>query len=54
VGSIYFQFKDKFNYTFFDNTEDANNYFKINTIKKALVLFKGSRGIALEKLLENF
>ena len=54
VGSIYFQFKDKFDYTFFENTEDANNYFKINTIKKALVLFKGSRGIALEKLLENF
>ena len=54
VGSIYFQFSDKFDFTFFENTEEASRYFEKNAIKKALVLFKGSRGIALEKLLEKF
>lgn len=54
VGSIYFQFSDKFDFTFFENTEEASKYFEKNAIKKALVLFKGSRGIALEKLLEKF
>jgi len=54
VGSIYSKFKSKYNFSFFENTQQAFEFFEKESIKKALVLFKGSRGIALEKLLPNF
>lgn len=54
VGKIYYQYRNDFEFSFFETTNKANEYFEKNSIKKALVLFKGSRGIALEKLIDNF
>lgn len=37
----------------FNDINDAKDYFLKNPIKDALILLKGSRGIALEKLIDN-
>ena len=37
----------------FDNVEDGISYFDKNPLKNSLILLKGSRGIALEKLIDK-
>ena len=39
---------------FFETTEDAAAELKSNSIKESTVLIKGSRGMALERLVELF
>lgn len=53
VGKDFFQFKGKHPFWSFENTEDAKKSLKSNPITNASVLIKGSRGMALEKLLED-
>ncbi len=51
IGKSFFEFKDKYNGSYFSTPADAANFLKENPIKEHLVLLKGSRGMALEQLL---
>lgn len=51
VGSIYFKFKEKFHFTFYESPSQLIEGLKKEPIKKALVLLKASRGIKLETAL---
>lgn len=46
VGSHSFQY--------FDNSELLSEYLRTHKIEKAFILIKGSRGVKMEKILENF
>jgi len=52
VGKEFDQFRNAHSFQSFKNTEEAKYYLKSNPITKASVLIKGSRGMALENLLE--
>lgn len=54
IGKTYFQYKRDFDFSFFQNTAEAKEFFEKKAIKKALILLKGSRGIALENLIGAF
>lgn len=41
------------NFSFFENYQDLAEILKDNTIKNSSILIKGSRGMALERVLEN-
>ncbi|MCJ0741825.1 UDP-N-acetylmuramoyl-tripeptide--D-alanyl-D-alanine ligase [Pedobacter montanisoli] len=50
IGSNFYAFKDAYKAAFFNNTADAADYLNKNHFKDFLVLLKGSRGMALERL----
>ena len=51
IGRQFYEFKDKFKGSFFLNVEEAKTSFDIEKYRYKTILLKGSRGIALEKLL---
>lgn len=59
IGRHFFAQKDKLSFAapagkkilFFENPEEAGSYLSANSLKNHLILLKGSRGMALEKLL---
>ena len=51
VGPIFYQFKDQSPFLHFETLKEAKDHLEQNPIKKASLLLKGSRGIALEQLL---
>jgi len=51
IGKHFYALKDKYKGTFFHTPEEAGAYLQANPVKNSLVLLKGSRGMALEKLL---
>ncbi len=53
VGKNFGKFKYEYKqFMFFDTTDDLKKYLKNNKISGSFVLIKGSRGIALEKILD--
>ncbi len=53
VGNDFFENKiDKENFYFFENFENLSFYLKNQKIENATILIKGSRGMALERVLE--
>jgi UDP-N-acetylmuramoyl-tripeptide--D-alanyl-D-alanine ligase len=52
VGREFGLFKDKFDFSFFETSEDLCEHFRKFPVKDGLLLLKGSRGIGLEKILE--
>jgi len=52
VGSIFGKINDK-GYKSFPSVEELNKYLEGNSIENSRILVKGSRGIALEKLLDK-
>lgn len=54
IGKNFYEFKDKFDALFFNTPEEASAYLSTNPIAEHLVLLKGSRGMALERLLPLF
>ena len=52
VGSHFYTFKNQFDFNFFEKRESIEDYLKENTIAEKIILIKGSRGVALEKLVE--
>ena len=51
IGANFYAFNELYGGHFFDDPTAAAAYLKENAIKENLVLLKGSRGMALEKLL---
>ncbi|MCD0487390.1 UDP-N-acetylmuramoyl-tripeptide--D-alanyl-D-alanine ligase [Pedobacter sp. MC2016-14] len=51
IGQQFYTLKDTHQGLFFNNPTAAADYLVANTIKDSLILLKGSRGMALEKLL---
>jgi UDP-N-acetylmuramoyl-tripeptide--D-alanyl-D-alanine ligase len=51
IGKYFHALKDEFEGEFFLTPNEAQEYLRINPIKDHLILLKGSRGMALEKLL---
>ena len=51
IGSDFSAFKNEFDGLFFETRDEAATYLTENPIKDQLVLLKGSRGMALERLL---
>jgi len=54
IGKTFATLKDEGSGTFLDSTDAAFQYFSENPVNGATVLIKGSRGMALEKLLPLF
>jgi len=54
VGPIFFKLKNRFNFNFYLRIEDLMPIFKDLDIKDTTILLKGSRGMAVERLLEIF
>lgn len=54
IGKAFFGLKPGFSADFYETTDDAYNALKEKPVKHATVLIKGSRGMALEKLVELF
>ncbi len=55
VGSNFYQFSSAFpNYHFFERRADLLESKELKTIENKAILIKGSRGVALEKLLDSF
>lgn len=52
VGPIFAQFAQKYGFKSFGDVEGLKTYLREKPLKNALVLIKGSRGIALEKVRE--
>lgn len=53
IGKAFYEFKQKnLGFSFFEQIEEAMDYFKINKLVRNYILIKGSRGIKLEKLVE--
>jgi UDP-N-acetylmuramoyl-tripeptide--D-alanyl-D-alanine ligase len=53
VGPHYHKMKDFYPFDFYNTTEEAKGAIKWAELQSMTVLIKGSRGIGLEKLLEN-
>lgn len=54
IGPIYYSLKDKFEGEFFENMTDAKSSVQLHMLAEPhLILLKGSRGIAVEKILES-
>lgn len=51
IGDHFSAFENKYQGKFFRSRDEALEYLQRNPIKESLVLLKGSRGMALEKLL---
>ena len=54
IGKAFYEFKQGFSADFFETTDEAIKALKAKPIKHATVLIKGSRGMALERLVELF
>jgi len=54
IGHEFYKSKGKVNATFYDTAEDAIAGLKDHPIKNATILIKGSRGMALERLVGLF
>jgi len=52
VGKEFGKVHDKIDCIHFDTTEDARDWYSRQHFRHATFLLKGSRGIALEKILE--
>jgi UDP-N-acetylmuramoyl-tripeptide--D-alanyl-D-alanine ligase len=54
VGKEFYNFKDKYPESyFFENHQETSIFLKDNEIKNSYILIKGSRGIALENVLNS-
>ena len=54
VGNHFYIFKDKYaQFLFFENTDRLKEYLMLNKIYDSTILIKGSRGMQLEKIVEN-
>ena len=53
IGPRFYEFKDEFPARFFRNVQEAKPHLNWAAYKNKTILLKGSRGIALEKLLED-
>lgn len=54
IGPIYYSLKDKFEGAFYENMTDAKSAVQLHELAKPhMILLKGSRGIAVEKILES-
>lgn len=53
VGPVFYQFREQYPYHFFPDVHSAKAYFFKSVHPGCSVLLKGSRGIALEKLLKD-
>lgn len=51
VGNEFYTFKNQFHYHFFTSVEKLIEHFNENPVNNSFILVKGSRGIALEKIL---
>lgn len=51
IGKHFYALKNKYKGKFFNQPEEAGMYLQANPIRNSLILLKGSRGMALEKLL---
>ncbi len=51
IGDNFYKFKDKYAGEFFNTPKEASAYLVQNPLKGALILLKGSRGMALEQLM---
>ena len=54
IGPLFGKFSELFPFHFFNSTSSAADYFKSNPVLNKLILLKGSRGMALEKLVTYF
>jgi UDP-N-acetylmuramoyl-tripeptide--D-alanyl-D-alanine ligase len=54
IGHEFYKQNGKVNATFYDTAEDAITGLKSRPIKNATILIKGSRGMALERLVDLF
>jgi UDP-N-acetylmuramoyl-tripeptide--D-alanyl-D-alanine ligase len=52
VGKEFYNFREKFNFIFFENLDNIHEHFLTYPVNDYLILLKGSRGIALERLKE--
>jgi UDP-N-acetylmuramoyl-tripeptide--D-alanyl-D-alanine ligase len=53
VGPHYYKMKDQYPFDFYITTQDAKQFIDWQNLQLITVLIKGSRGIGLEKLLED-
>jgi hypothetical protein len=54
IGDEFLQLVNKYDYNFFSTTEEAKKVFSLDNYPANSVIFlKGSRGIAVEKLLNG-
>lgn len=51
IGKDFYAWKDQYQGLYFSTPADAEEWLKSNPLKDSLILLKGSRGMALEKLL---
>jgi UDP-N-acetylmuramoyl-tripeptide--D-alanyl-D-alanine ligase len=54
IGKAFFDLKQGFSADFYETTDDAIKALKEKPVKHSTVLIKGSRGMALERLVELF
>ena len=54
IGPQFGKFSEMFPFHFLNATPEATDYFKSNPVQNKIVLLKGSRGMALEKLVTYF
>lgn len=54
IGPNFYQFRDKYKFDFYLNVDDLKAKFKNMNLNDTYVLLKGSRGIAVERLLQVF
>ncbi len=54
IGPDFYKHSELANATFYQTVEDAMDAFKVNPVLNATILVKGSRGMALERLLAFF
>ena len=52
IGKNFSEVKDEQHGVYFENVQAAKSYFEKRDITNTTILLKGSRGIAVEKLLE--
>ena len=52
VGKEFKKHRDKFKFNFYSSVSDLYEHFNTSPVTNSLILLKGSRGIALEKLLK--
>lgn len=53
IGKDFYAWKDQYQGLYFSTPADAEEWLKSNPLKDSLILLKGSRGMALEKLLHT-
>jgi len=54
IGKAFYDLKQGFSADFYETTDDAVKALKEKPVKHSTVLIKGSRGMALERLVELF